>query len=408
MTDLNRWIDTSPLEGWDAFSKLAPVMLDLSRAFTDDAAARFIASVFGLSDEAPVAAAPMNHSFSSETWGHDLQAPFSGPFSISWGERHLRLDAERGVKRIDAQFTEEQGQGGGASTLYRIYDKARQLAVVLDVGYTRLAVAAPQEEIERVRVAAENALQFATWPAQIDCDLQRLDADLLPSLKTLLKTLDPQGTLQSLAVTLRNEQGWVAVDVDPAMRVLRANVHGLHTEVRGAEAFLKQHLGLKPTADLDASILEMRTLFAQGRSQAARMAKDILAEVPDQPDARMIRAIALVEPDLLNGIDVDPYELAVVRGFLAEFEHHYDAAIKHWEEAHRLRPADPVAGVHLGTLLWTKQMPPDTERVIPLLLLGVDHPAPPDRLDVYPPDPAPDLRHIAEVHLNAIDEMRRR
>ena len=114
--------------------------------------------------------------------------------------------------------------------------------------------------------------------------------------------------------------------------------------------------------------------------------------------------------DLNRWIDTSPLEGwdAFVLGSLAERAHDYEEAINHWEEAHRLRPEDPVAGVHLGTLLWTKQMPPDTGRVIPLLLLGVDHPAPPDRLDVYPPEPAPDLRHIAEVHLNAIDEMRRR
>jgi len=73
-----------------------------------------------------------------------------------------------------------------------------------------------------------------------------------------------------------------------------------------------------------------------------------------------------------------------------------------------LRPEDPVAGVHLGTLLWTKRTSPEPERAIPLLLLGIDHPAPHNRLDVQPPDQAMNLMKVAEVHLHEIDVLRRR
>lgn len=76
MTDFDRWIDASPLEGWAVFSILTPVILDVSRSFTNEAAARFIAGVFELGHFAPVDAAPMNNTLRSETWGHDLQEPF--------------------------------------------------------------------------------------------------------------------------------------------------------------------------------------------------------------------------------------------------------------------------------------------------------------------------------------------
>ncbi len=402
MTDFDRWIDASPLEGWAAFSSLTPTILDVPRAFTNEAIARFIARLFDLKHFDPVDAAPMNNIFRGETWGHDLQKPFNGPFHVEWGGRHLRLGEERGVKRIDAQFTEEEGRGGSATTFYRIYDKASDLAIVLEAGYLRLAVAASPEAIERVRTVAEKALQYATWHAQIDCDLERIGKELMPTLQALLKKLDPESPLQNLALTLHSDDGRVEVDIDPDRRLLRAEVHGLHSEVRGTEAFLKQHLGLQPAADLEASIKEMRALFAQGKTQASRMAKDILAAFPDQPDARMIRAIALVEPSMLDGLDADSYELAVVRGFLAEFEHHYDEAIAHWEEALRLRPQDPVAGVHLGKLLWTKRQPPDHKRIRRLLQLGLDHPEPPNRLDLRPPNRARSTKRTAEYYLPAV------
>lgn len=159
---------------------------------------------------------------------------------------------------------------------------------------------------------------------------------------------------------------------------------------------------------LTAWVTTLRTLFAQGDAGAPRMAEDILTDVPDQPDAHLILALMRGETERLDSIAADRYECVVVLASLAERAHDYERAIGHWEEAHRLRLEDPVAGVHLGTLLWTKRILPDTERAIHLLLLGIDNPEPPNRLDVHPPDHAPNLMHIAEGHLNEIDEARRR
>ena len=89
------------------------------------------------------------------------------------------------------------------------------------------------------------------------------------------------------------------------------------------------------------------------------MAEAVLEAVTDQPDATLILALLQGEPERLDGIAIDPYERAVALALLAERAQNREAAINHWQEAHRLRPDDPVAGVQLGMLLRAKRTPPE-------------------------------------------------